>query len=502
MTDSRRPFFSRPLVQMGLVAAVAAIATMLVMALYSNISMRKAEARQTSMKLVDLDEQTVDPAQWGKNFPRQFDSYQRTSEKYSTKYGGAGSEGMPQSRLKDDPRLVSIFDGYAFAIDFNLRRGHAYMLQDQRETRRVTERPQPGACLHCHASNTVAYREAGLRQGAAGTLNDPFASANGQAQLMAGFEAVGKLTYAEATKLVKHPVACLDCHDPRNMQVRVTKPGFIRGIDALARSSEPVPHLPSIEKWRKGDRSAAYDANRDASRQEMRSMVCGQCHVEYYCGPKVTLFFPWDNGLKVEQIEATYDAYKFPDGHRFFDWTHARTGAEVVKAQHPEFEMWSQGTHARSGVACADCHMPYMREGAIKVSDHHVRSPLLNVSRSCQTCHRFPEEELKARVAIIQDRTKALMDRAEDALVQLIGALEQARRDGVDPSTLTPATELQRKAQWRVDFVNAENSMGFHAPQEAARILGEAIDYARQGQLALRVPGGLARPGVGKGQPR
>lgn len=486
MTDSRPPFFSRPLVRMGLIAAGAAVATMLVMALYSNVSMRKAEAKQTSMKLVELDEKTVDPAQWGKNFPRQFDSYLRTAEKYSTKYGGAGSEGMPKSRLEDDPRLVSIFDGYAFAIDFNQRQGHAYMLKDQIATKRVTERKQPGACLHCHASNTVAFREVGLQNGAAGTLDEAFTSPNAQAQLMAGFEAICKMPYNEAVKLVKHPVACIDCHDPKNMQLRVTKPGFIQGIDALAKSNEPVPHLPSVEKWRKGDRAVAYDANRDATRQEMRSMVCGQCHVEYYCGPKTTLFFPWDKGLKVEQIEATYNDYKFPDGQRFFDWKHGKTGAEVLKAQHPEFEMWSQGVHARSGVSCADCHMPYMREGAIKISDHQVRSPLLNISRSCQTCHRFPEEELKARVTAIQDRTKALMDRAEDAVVQLIADLEKAKKEGIEEAKLKPIFEFQRKAQWRVDFVNAENSMGFHAPQEAARILAEAIDYGRQGQLALR----------------
>ncbi|MFZ1615023.1 MAG: ammonia-forming cytochrome c nitrite reductase subunit c552 [Holophaga sp.] len=486
MTDSKLPFLSRPLVRMGLIAVAAAIATIVVMALYTSVSSRKAEARQTSLKLVDLDEKTVDPAQWGKNFPRQFDSYLRTAEKYSTKYGGAGSEGLPKSRIQEDPRLVSIFDGYAFAIDFNQRQGHAYMLKDQRETKRVTTKPQTGACMHCHASNTVAYREAGLQKGAPGTLDEAFASPNAQAQLMAGFEAICKMPYAEATKLVKHAVACIDCHDPKNMALRVTKPGFIRGIDALAKSGEPVPHLPSIEKWRKGDRSAAYNPNLDATRQEMRSMVCGQCHVEYYCGPKTTLFFPWNKGLKVEQIEATYDGYKFPDGHRFFDWKHAKTGAEVLKAQHPEFEMWSQGIHARSGVSCADCHMPYMREGAIKVSDHQVRSPLLNVSRSCQTCHRFPEEELKARVVAIQDRTKALMDRAEDAVVQLIADLDKAKQAGAEEAKLMPIFEFQRKAQWRVDFVNAENSMGFHAPQEAARILGEAIDYARQGQLALR----------------
>lgn len=486
MTDNPTPLFSRPLVRMGLIAAGAALATVLVMALYASISSRKAEAKQTSFKLVDLDEKTVDPAQWGKNFPRQYDAYLKTAEKYSTKYGGAGSEALPKSRIQEDPRLVTIFDGYAFAIDFNLRRGHAYMLDDQRNTKRVTERKQPGSCLHCHASNTVAFRELGLQGGAPGTLDEAFTTPNAQAQLMAGFEAMCKLPYGEATKLVKHPVACIDCHDPKNMALRVTKPGFIRGIVALANSTEPVPHLPSIEKWRKGDKSVAYDANRDASRQELRSMVCGQCHVEYYCGPKVTLFFPWNKGLKVEQIEATYDEYKFPDGHRFFDWQHGKTGAEVLKAQHPEFEMWSQGIHARSGVSCADCHMPYVREGALKISDHQVRSPLLNVSRSCQTCHRFPEEEIKARVTAIQDRTKALMDRAEDAVVNLINDIAAAKKAGVDEAKLKPIYELQRKAQWRVDFVNAENSMGFHAPQEAARILGEAIDYGRQGQVALR----------------
>ena len=456
------------------------------MMLNSNVATRKAEAMQTSFKLVELNEQTVDPAIWGKNFPRQYDGYLRTAERYSTKYGGAGSEGLPKSRIEDDPRLVSIFDGYAFSIDFNQRQGHAYMLDDQRITKRVTERKQPGACLHCHASNTVAFREQGIKQGAPGKLDDAFTSSTAQAQLMAGFEAVCKMPYEEATKLVAHPVACIDCHDPGNMALRVTKPGFLRGIDALAHSDEPLPHLPSIEKWRKGDRAAPYDANRDASRQEMRSMVCGQCHVEYYCGPKVTLFFPWQKGLKVEQIEATYDEYKFPDGHRFFDWQHKRTGAEVLKAQHPEFEMWSQGIHARSGVSCADCHMPYKREGAIKISDHHVRSPLLDVSRACQTCHRFPETEILGRVAVIQDRTKALMDRAEDALVQLIGDLEAAKKAGRTDQDLRPIQDLQRKSQWRLDFVNAENSMGFHAPQEAARILGEAIDYARQGQLVLR----------------
>jgi len=485
MTENPGPIKSRPALWTGLIAGAAAVATALVMALYGNISTRKAEARQTSFKVVDLDERSVDPGLWAKNFPRQFDGFQRTAELTFTKYGGAGGEPKPISRLKEDPRLVTMFAGYAFAIDFNRRRGHAYMLSDQRVTGRVTQAKQTGSCLHCHASNAVAFREVGLKRGAPGTLDESLTSAHGQAQLLEGLEGISKMPYGEAVKLVEHPVTCIDCHDPKSQALRVTKPAFIRGIAALARGDAPVPHLPSIEKWRKGDRAQPYDPNRDASRQEMRSMACGQCHVEYYCGPKATLFFPWNKGLKVEQIEAYYDEYKFSDGHRFFDWKHPKTGAEVLKAQHPEFETWSQSLHARSGVSCADCHMPYVREGAIKVSDHHVRSPLLNVTRSCQTCHRFPEEQIKAGVEAIQQRTRDLMNRAEDALVQLIGDLERARKAGFDEAALAQVFEFQRKAQWRVDFVNAENSMGFHAPQESARVLGESIDYSRQGSVAL-----------------
>jgi nitrite reductase (cytochrome c-552) len=164
---------------------------------------------------------------------------------------------------------------------------------------------------------------------------------------------------------------------------------------------------------------------------------------------------------------------------------HKETGAPVLKAQHPEFEMWSQGIHARSGVACADCHMPYQREGAIKVSNHHVRSPMLNIAAACQTCHRIPETELKARVEIIQDRNRALLNRGQEALVALISGLADAQKSGAGDAQLAAARDLHRKAQWRLDFVYAENSMGFHASQEAARVLAEAIDYARQGQLAL-----------------
>ncbi len=198
------------------------------------------------------------------------------------------------------------------------------------------------------------------------------------------------------------------------------------------------------------------------------------------------MFIPWDNGTKVEEIEAYYDAYKFPDGHRFYDWPHAETGAELLKAQHPEFEIWSQGIHARSGVACADCHMPYQRQGALKVSDHWVRSPRLNINRACQICHHFDEKELDSRIVSIQQRTRDLMDRAAAAYIDMLDEMDRAKKAGVGAERLAESLRMQRSGQWRLDFVAAENSMGFHAPAEVARILGESIDMFRQGQVAAQ----------------
>jgi nitrite reductase (cytochrome c-552) len=440
------------------IAAGAALATVVGVALLMNIFERKQEARNPFYRVVELTDDTEDPAVWGKNFPLQYDDYRRTVDQVRTRFGG--SEALPrtptradprtvvaQSKIEEDPRLKAMWAGYAFAKDFREERGHAYMLDDQIFTERQQAAKQPGTCLQCHASLYVPYRKAG----------------NGD--LIKGFERMNQMPYAEARKLVSHPVACIDCHDSSTMQLRVTRPGFIEGIRAF--------------KATQGAQS--YDVNAQATRQEMRAYVCGQCHVEYYFkGPEKRLVYPWAKGLKVEEIQAYYDEAQFKD------WTHADTGAPVLKAQHPEFEMWNQGIHARSGVTCVDCHMPYKREGALKISDHHVRSPLLNVNRACQGCHRWPEEELKARVETIQQRTYKLRNVAMDALMGLIGDLKAAKAAGKTDQDLAAAQTFQRKAQFYLDFVEAENSTGFHAPQEAARILGESIDFSRQGQIVLR----------------
>jgi nitrite reductase (cytochrome c-552) len=215
----------------------------------------------------------------------------------------------------------------------------------------------------------------------------------------------------------------------------------------------------------------------------MRSFVCGQCHVEYYCASKMPLTFPWGKGLTVENMEDFWNEQKFPDGSDFKDFVHKLTGAKIHKAQHPEFEVWSQGTHARAGVSCSDCHMPYMRDGATKISDHWVRSPLLNVNRSCQVCHAVDEKELLARVDKIQDRNHELLQHAGQAVEDLIHAIVKAKEEGANDAQLKAARDMQTKSQWYLDFISSENSMGFHAPQESARILGNAANFARQGQI-------------------
>ncbi len=441
-----------------MVAVITALVAIGGVALLVNIMERQVEARNPFYRVVDLTDTTEDASLWGKNFPMQYDDYLHTVDQVRTRFGGSEAiqrtptavdprSVVAQSRLEEDPRLKLIWAGYAFARDFREDRGHAYMLDDQTYTERQIAAKQPGTCLHCHSSVYVPYKRLG------------------DGDLIKGFEKMNQMPFAEARKLVSHPVACIDCHDPNTMQLRVTRPGFLEGIRVLKASQ--------------GIRD--YDVNTMATRQEMRTYVCGQCHVEYYFkGAEKRLTYPWHKGLKVDDIMQYYEETQFKD------WTHAETGAEVLKAQHPEFELWSQGTHARSGVACADCHMPYKRVGALKISDHHVRSPLLNINRACQTCHKWSEDELRNRVETIQERTYRLRNLAMDALVDLINDLKAAKSAGKSDAQLAAARAYQRKAQFYLDFIEAENSTGFHAPQEAARILAESINFSRLGQIALK----------------
>jgi nitrite reductase (cytochrome c-552) len=457
-TSTRNPQRENRWKSWVIVAGVAGVAAGVGgVALLVNIVERKVEASQTFVRLVELTDTIEDPAVWGRNYPRQYNDYLRTAEMVPTRYGGSYAvartptdtdprDSVAYSKIEKDRRLARMWAGYAFSVDFREERGHIYNFTDQKYTRRQTEFKQPGTCLNCHASTYVTMLKLG------------------DGDIMKGFEAMNAMPYGEASKSINHPVACVDCHSPQTMELRITRPGLIEGLRNL-----------KLTQGVKG-----YDVNGDATRQEMRTYVCAQCHVEYYFkGDEKRLTFPWHKGLQADSMYSYYDQVGFRD------WVHKETGAQTLKAQHPEYEMFQQGIHARAGVACADCHMPPKREGGMKISDHHVRSPLLNVNRSCQTCHRASETELVARVHQIQGRHVEMVGRALDALMALIDDLSRVQAAEGETARVVEARELQRKASWFVDFVEAENSAGFHAPQEAARLLGMSIDYARQGQLVL-----------------
>ena len=234
--------------------AVAAVITAVVAALLVNIFERKQEAKVTSTRLVEVTRDTTDPAKWGVNWPKQYDGYKLTAQLTKTRFGGhGGSEALPQEKIDKDPWLKRMFLGYAFSIDYRDRRGHAYMLQDQENTQRQTK-PQTGSCLHCHGSVMPLYRKLG----------------DGDA--IKGFETTYKIPYKDLNKQLHDmghgfPVSCPDCHDPKTMQLIVTRPAFLQGIERLANSDAPTPFAPSIERWRAAGKAKPYDPNTDATPQ-------------------------------------------------------------------------------------------------------------------------------------------------------------------------------------------------------------------------------------------
>lgn len=272
---------------------LVALATFGVVALLVSIFERKQEARAPFVRLVEVSEVSTDPKPWGQNFPLQYESYLRTADNERTEYGG--SHALSPSKLEQDPWLTRLFAGYAFSIDYREARGHAFMLGDQEVTKRVTDVQQAGACLHCHASIVPTYRRIGLEEMGEEATEAKLGESFHQEAVMAGFHAVSRKkygeVYAELTKtpdgVVKpaeegdphlgdaHPVSCIDCHDPETMLIRVTRPGFIEGIAKLASSDDPVPHLPSIQRWRDSKSMKPYDPNTDATRQEFGRMFVG-----------------------------------------------------------------------------------------------------------------------------------------------------------------------------------------------------------------------------------
>jgi nitrite reductase (cytochrome c-552) len=411
------------------------VLTVAIVALLVNIFEHKQEGKLNYIKLVDIAQGEPNSDLWKPNFPREYSGYiktMKTSEmvQYSKwgRYGG--SEAF--SKLDRYPNMKRLFAGYPFSVEYNEERGHMHALEDMLKIKRLDDK-KPGPCMTCKSPQVPQFIE---KYGASRFYNTPVKTLVDSA----GF---------------KHTIGCADCHDAQTMDLKVRRPAF---IEAMAKRGIDVSK---------------------ASRQEMRTYVCAQCHVEYYWQKKdLYLTFPWAKGLAVDSINAYYDSLQFAD------WEHGETKTPMIKIQHPEFELFSSGIHARAGVACADCHMPYVREGALKVADHWVRTPLVNLNNACLTCHRESESELRDRVIEIQDKTYSLLTRAENAIIAAMDGIIVAQTAGATDDELKDARALHRKAQIRWDFISAENSMGFHSPQEAVRMLGDAIDYARQAELS------------------
>lgn len=391
--------------------------------------------------LVEVNVMEPDSAQWGLNFPNEYSTFLLTKTNQArTTYGGS----MPYSKLEADPRLVTLFAGYSFSKDYNEERGHLNSLSDVHSTKRVNDKT-PGTCFSCKsADNPRLWGEMG----------------------MAKFD---NSSFRELSKHINNPIGCASCHEANTMRLIVTNPALDEALKAQGK------------EWQ------------TFTRQEMRTVVCANCHVEYYfAGEGKYLTFPWKNGMKIENIATYYDDIGFKD------WLHNITDAPMIKMQHPDYEMYTaNSTHYTAGVACADCHMPYIREGAAKFSTHDVKSPLLNANVACGACHR-DVDYVSARVAVIQSQVRETMNTTEDALIEAITAIKAASaQPNMNTTALEEARRLHREAQLRWDFINAENSMGFHNPEEALRILAASTDLARQAQLkAVQAAGNPALSGT------
>ncbi len=383
--------------------------------------------QRATLPLTEIAPLEADSDLWGINFPNQYDSMKMTSQNTAdTEYGGSSAF----SWLERDPRQVILFGGYGFSKEYNDDRGHEWSLEDVRSSKRVND-TTPGTCYSCKSSNNPAIWDE------------------------IGAVAYGETPFAELGQQITEPIGCANCHEVGTMRLVLTNPAVIAGFEAQG-----------------------IDWN-EFSRQEMRTVVCANCHVEYYMvGDAKTLTVPWENGTTVEQILAYYEELGFKD------WEYPEAGTPMLKAQHPEFEFFTAAsTHYEAGVSCADCHMPYTRDGSAKFSSHNIHSPLVNAEQACGTCHT-DVEYVTGRVNEIQDQVSMTKLITEDAIIDALDAISSANAAaGHDAAVLTEAQSLHREAQFLWDFVSAENSQGFHNPEYALAILAKANDLARQAQI-------------------
>ncbi|WP_019851198.1 ammonia-forming cytochrome c nitrite reductase subunit c552 [Desulfitobacterium sp. PCE1] len=386
----------------------------------------------------DIAPGTLSVDEYAKYYPKQYDTFVKTKEMSNegSKYGG--SEEF--DKLTQWPFLKEIFAGYGFAIEYNEDRGHAYTIEDVTKIKRINEK-SIASCWTCKSANVAGIVE---------EMGDAYYGANFH-------DLKGKMTEG---------ITCANCHDPQTMNLVIVQPPL---RDALTRLGKDPDNLTT---------------------QELRTMVCAQCHVEYYfAGDKKIVTFPWDKGLTPNDVLAYYEEIGFSD------WKHPKAGVGEIKAQHPEYETFMGSTHAEAGLSCADCHMPYTMNGGEKISSHWWTSPLKHMNESCMTCHREGEEKLKERVFYTQDKVADMMGKVGNINVEAIEAIAEADAKGANQDVLNEARALQRKGQFLVDWVGAENSMGFHNPQLTMETLNTSMDYAYQAiSKATEAVTGVATP--------
>ena len=415
-----------------------AVAVVVLALIAASVTVRRAEVASIyNNKKVDI--QGIEPRSeiWGQNYPREYETWKKTSEmNFESKHLG----NTQHDALAERPDMVILWAGYAFARDYKTPRGHWYTIDDMRETLRVSapgvddiKDLQPATCWSCKSPDVPRMIE---KLGAAEFYKSPWSSQGAQ---------------------VVNPIGCADCHDPVNMDLTITRPALREAWTRLGRDIE------------------------EATTQELRSLVCAQCHVEYYFqGDGKYLTFPWDKGFTMEDMEAYYDEIQYAD------WTHALSKTPMIKAQHPDYELFMLGPHGQKGLSCADCHMPYISEGGVKYSDHHLMSPLADPASTCQVCHRDDQRDLINFVYDRQDKILETRNRLEPELAKAHILTKMAMEAGATEEELAPVRALIRQAQWRWDYGVASHGASFHAPVETQRILSHGLDKALQAQLALK----------------
>lgn len=413
----------------GWVLYVGTIAVVFLAGLFgSSIIERRQESNLLYQQVKPIPDWEPRSEIWGENFPLQYESYLHTLDtNFESKYGGNKNIDM----LARHPALVILWAGYAFSRDYTQARGHYYSINDIRHTLR-TDIPQPSTCWTCKSTDVPRImNKLGVAEFYKGQFKDR------------GNEVV-------------NPIGCQDCHDPKTMSLRITRPALLEAFERQKIDMKKFTH------------------------QEMKTVVCAQCHVEYYFRKGDNyLFFPWDKGTTVEDIERYYDS----TGH--IDWVHSLSKAPLLKAQHPDYEIFKLGVHYERGVSCAECHMPYTSQGGVKFTDHHIQSPLNNIANSCQVCHRESEVTLLKNVTDRQDKFWELANNAQNALVMAHFEAKTAWENGATEEQMRPILLLIRQSQWRWDFATAGHGSSFHAPLEVARILSNSIQRAEQARIML-----------------